>query len=56
MRALANLLERDRLFTEQVAIEAAAQALTIIEVDGSLPVEALADRVGEALGLDLAPR
>jgi 2-phosphoglycerate kinase len=51
VRALANLLERDRLFTEQVANEAAAQALTIIEVDGTLGIEALTDRVGNALGL-----
>jgi len=51
VRALANLLERDRLFTEQVANEAAARALTIIEVDGTLGIEALTDLVGEALGL-----
>jgi 2-phosphoglycerate kinase len=51
VRALANLLERDRLFTAQVANQAAAEALTIIDVDGTLGIEALTDRVGEALGL-----
>ncbi|MDQ3870271.1 MAG: hypothetical protein M3301_01480 [Chloroflexota bacterium] len=50
-RALANLLARDELFTRDVAREAAALNLPVIEVDVGVTVEALVERVREALGL-----
>jgi 2-phosphoglycerate kinase len=50
-RALANLLERDRLFTSQVAREASALQLPVLEVDLGLTFDALVKRVGEAFGL-----
>jgi 2-phosphoglycerate kinase len=50
-RALANLLERDRLFTSQVAREAAALNLQMIEVGIDMTVHTLVERGGEALGL-----
>ena len=50
-RALANLLERDRLFTERVAGEARRLGLRTIDVDGELDVEALTARVGRCLGV-----
>lgn len=50
-RALANLLERDQLFTSQVAREATALQLPMIEVDVDLSVAALTQRVRLALGL-----
>lgn len=50
-RALANLLERDRLFTEEIAEEAMAFDLPVIHVDGRLGVEALAARCAALLGL-----
>lgn len=51
-RALANVLERDRLFTERVRQECADLGLVTIDVDGSEGVAATADRVAAALGLD----
>ncbi len=50
-RALANLLERDRLFTSQVAAEATGLGLAVIEVDVGLSVNALTQRVRHAFGL-----
>ncbi|HEX4212934.1 MAG TPA: hypothetical protein VIA06_06370 [Candidatus Dormibacteraeota bacterium] len=50
-RALANLLDRDRLFTDQVAEEAAALGLPVVHVDGELGVEALTERTAKLLGL-----
>jgi len=50
-RALANLLERDRLFTNELRREATALDLPVIRVDLGLSVDALAARVAEALGL-----
>jgi hypothetical protein len=49
-RALANLLERDRLFTEALRAECAVLGLPTIDVDGSAPAEAVADRVESILG------
>jgi hypothetical protein len=49
--ALANLLARDALFTEEVARQAAALQLSTIEVDGSLSVDDLAARAAQSLGL-----
>jgi hypothetical protein len=50
-RALANLLARDELFTEQVAAEATGLRLAVITVDVGLSVDALTQRVRLALGL-----
>jgi hypothetical protein len=50
-RALANLLARDQLFTEQLRAQARAARLETVEVDGSLDVAQSVARVGEALGL-----
>jgi 2-phosphoglycerate kinase len=50
-RALANLLERDRLFTDLVAAEARRLGLRAIEVNGALDVEALTGRVAQCLGM-----
>ncbi len=53
-RALANLLARDALFTTQVAAEATALQLNVIEVNGELSVDQLADDVAEQLQLTTA--
>jgi hypothetical protein len=50
-RALANLLARDRLFTEDLRGQAAALHLPTVEVDGSLSVDELVQRVAEILRL-----
>jgi len=50
-RALENLLERDRLFTEDVAREAAALRLPVIDVDIGVSINGLAARVSEVLDL-----
>jgi hypothetical protein len=50
-RALANLLERDRLSTNLVADEARRRVLRTIEVNGDLDVEALTVRVAQCLGV-----
>ena len=52
--ALANLLARDALFTEEVASQAAALHLSTIEVDGSLTIDALAERAAGCLGFKRA--
>jgi hypothetical protein len=53
-RALANLLARDELFTRQVAAEAAALQLNVIEVNGELSLAQLADRVADRLQLTIS--
>jgi len=50
-RALRNLLERDRMFTERVRAEASDLGLRVIEVDITMTGEELAGRVSEAFGL-----
>ena len=50
-RALANLLARDQLFTEELRTQARAAQLLTIDVDGSVGVAESVARVGEALGL-----
>ena len=50
-RALDNLLERDRMFTERLREEATSLGLRIIEVDTTMTEEDLTDRVTEAFGL-----
>lgn len=52
-RALANLLARDRLFTDHVRREATALDLPVIEVDLGLSVDELMNRVAAVLGLAL---
>jgi len=49
-RALANVLERDRRFTERVGEECAALGLATLEVDGATDAEGVADRVSAVLG------
>lgn len=48
-KALANLLERDRLFTERLEREAIDLGLRVIEVGVQLTEDALAGQVAEAL-------
>jgi 2-phosphoglycerate kinase len=50
-RALANLLARDALFTEDVSAEARALGLRTIDVDVGLTVDELTGLVADALGL-----
>ena len=50
-RALANLLARDQLFTEELRAQARAFRLQTIDVDGSVDVAESVARVGKALGL-----
>jgi hypothetical protein len=50
-RALANLVERDRMFTERVRAEASDLGLRVIDVDVTVTGEELAGRVSEAFGL-----
>lgn len=50
-RALANLLERDHLFTERLRAETTRLALPAIEVDPTMTEDDLTDRVTAALGL-----
>jgi hypothetical protein len=50
-RALANLLARDQLFTEELRAQARATQLQTLDVDGSMGVAESVARVGEALGL-----
>lgn len=55
-RALANLLERDALFTDRLRAQCADLGLVAWEVDGSAPLEVLVDRVGASLWTGGAPR
>ncbi len=48
--ALANLLARDALYTEEVARQAAALQLPTIEVNGSATVDELVERAAHYLG------
>jgi hypothetical protein len=50
-RALRNLLERDRLFTQVLRAETKRLELPVIEVDTTLTEDDLARRVAKALGL-----
>ncbi len=49
--ALANLLARDALYTEEVEKQAATLQLTRIQVNGSVSADELATRVAQCLGL-----
>jgi 2-phosphoglycerate kinase len=48
-RALANLLDRDRMFTEHLRREAERLALPVIEVDPAMTEDDLAERVARTL-------
>lgn len=50
-RALADLLERDALFTEVLRAEVARFGLAAAEVDVGTGVDAVMERVGTAIGL-----
>jgi hypothetical protein len=50
-RALRNLLERDRMFTECLRAEASGLGLPLIEVDTAMTEDDLYGRVTEALAL-----
>jgi hypothetical protein len=50
-RALSNLLARDQLFTDEIRAEATTLQAHVLEVDGTLSVEALTRRVAKRLGL-----
>jgi 2-phosphoglycerate kinase len=50
-RALHNLLERDRMFTDHLRAETAALGLRAIEVDSTVTKEDVATRVATAFGL-----
>jgi 2-phosphoglycerate kinase len=50
-RALRNLLERDRMFTERLGEETKRLDLRVIEVDTTMTEDDLAERVTEALRL-----
>jgi hypothetical protein len=50
-RALRNLLDRDRMFTERLSAETRSLGLRAIEVDPSFSEDDLAGRAAEALGL-----
>jgi hypothetical protein len=50
-RALRNLLERDRMFTERLDEDAKRLELRVIGVDTTMTEDDLAERVTEAFGL-----
>ena len=50
-RALANLLERDRIFTDAVATDAARHRLTTLVIDGSRSIEDEADELAASFEL-----
>jgi hypothetical protein len=50
-RALRNLLERDRMFTESLREEAERLELRVIEVDTTMTEDGLAQRVTEVFGI-----
>ena len=50
-KALRNLLERDRMFTERLYEEAGRLELRVIEVGATMTEDDLAERVSEAFGL-----
>lgn len=49
-KALSNLLERDRMFTDRLRQETTRLELRAIEVDAALTEDSLVDRVAKALG------
>jgi len=51
-RALANLLERERMFTARMVTDAERLGLPIITVDATMSEGELTERVSAAVGLD----
>lgn len=51
-RALANLLERDRMFTDRLRTSVHACGLPAVEVDTDFSLDAVVTRAAEILGLD----
>jgi hypothetical protein len=49
-RASRNLLQRDRLLTERIKADASARHMTLLEVDGSETIHAVAARVAAHFG------
>ncbi len=49
-RALSNLLERDRMFTDRLREEAGQLAVPVIEVDAAMSEDELVERVAEGFG------
>ncbi|HEU5437773.1 MAG TPA: hypothetical protein VFU88_00675 [Ktedonobacterales bacterium] len=52
-RALSHLLARDQLFTDEVAAEASALHLCLVEINGQQSVEEVKRRVAATLGMSL---
>lgn len=50
-RALTNLLERDRIFTDAVAVDAAGNGLSTVVVDGGRSVDELSDELAARFDL-----
>jgi 2-phosphoglycerate kinase len=50
-KALSNLLERDRMFTDRLCQETKELELPVIDVDTSMTEDVLAERVTDAFGL-----
>jgi len=50
-RALRNLLDRDKMFTDRLAVEARRLALPVVEVGEGMSEDELTERVAGALGL-----
>jgi 2-phosphoglycerate kinase len=50
-RALRNLLERDRMFTDRLAEQTRRLGLHVVEVNTTMTLDDLADQVGQAFGL-----
>ena len=51
-RALSNLLERDRLFTERLQVMVETTGLPAVKVDGRLTEDALENCIARKFGLD----
>lgn len=52
-RALRNVLDRDALFTDHLYAEAKRLEMAIIQIDASMTVDALSNRVIEMFGLSV---
>jgi hypothetical protein len=50
-RALTNLLERDRIFTDKIDSDAARNGLDVLYVDGTRTIERMAKELAERFGL-----
>jgi hypothetical protein len=50
-QALANLLERDQMFTDELAGETARTGLRTVHVDGTRTIEDIAGQLAVRLGL-----